>query len=123
MMDKSVEDSAPFPINVNGLKELKLLEAELLARDAQLRNFTPLHDRLVASGQDANAAYRTIQSRRNDLAAQVAKLTPATVRLPATAPVPLRPGTSLLSLAIAPSRLITGLGPWFGSSGSVQIGR
>lgn len=123
MMHKEVEDSAPFPISVKGLKELKLLEAELLARDAQLRNFTPLRDRLVASGKDANAAYRTIQSRRNDLATQVAKLTPAPVCLPTTATGPLRPGTSLLSLAIAPSRLITGLGPWFGSSGSVQIGR
>jgi len=124
MINKDVEDSAPFPISVKGLKELKLLEAELLARDAQLRNFSPLRDRLAASGQDANAAYRKIQSRRNDLSAQVAKLTPAPVRLPATAPPgPMRPGTSLLSLAIAPARLITGLGPWFGSSGSVQIGR
>lgn len=123
MMDNGVEDSAPFPISVKGVNELKLLEAELLARDEQLRNFTPLRDRLVASGQDANAAYRTIQSRRNDLSAQVAKLTPAPVRLPATATGPLRPGSSLLSIAIAPSRLITGLGPWFGSSGSVQIGR
>ena len=81
-MNKDVEDSAPFPISVKGLKELKLLEVELLARDAQLRNFTPLRDRLVASGQDANAVYRTIQSRRNDLATQVGKLTPAPVRLP-----------------------------------------
>ena len=123
MTHNDVEDSAPFPINVKGLKELQLLEAELAAREAQLRNFTPLRDRLASSGKDANAAYRTIQSRRNDLAAQVAKLTPAPVRLPSTGVGPLRPGTSLLSLAIAPARLITGLGPWFGSSGSVQIGR
>jgi len=47
MINKDVEDSAPFPISVKGLKELKLLEAELLARDAQLRNFSPLRDRLA----------------------------------------------------------------------------
>ena len=123
MINQDVEHSAPFPISDKGLRELKLLEAELFARDAQLRNFTPLRDRLVASGQDANAAYRKIQSRRDNLAAQVAKLTPAPACLPAFAPGPVRPGTSLLSLAIAPARLITGLGPWFGSSGSVQIGR
>jgi hypothetical protein len=122
-MNKDAEDSVPFPISDKDLKELKLLEAELMAREAQLRNFTPLRDRLVAFGQDANAAYRKIQSRRDDLAAQVAKLTPAPVRLPATTIGPLRPGTSLLSLPIAPARIITGVGPWFGTSGSVQIGR
>src|SRR5947209_12498867 len=123
MINQDVKDSAPFPISDKGLKELKLLEAELFAREAQLRTFTPLRDRLVASGQDANAAYRRIQSRRDNLAAQLAKLTPAPVRLPATAPGSVRPVTSLFSLAIEPARLITGLGPWFGSSGSVQIGR
>lgn len=106
------------------LKKLKLLETELMPRDAQLRNFTPLRDRLVASGQDAKAAYRKmIRSRRDDLAAQVTKLTPAPARLPATAIGPLRPGTSLLTLLIAPARIITGGGPWFGASDSAQIGR
>src|SRR3954453_24229028 len=123
MIDKDMEHSAPFPISDKGLRELKVLEAELFARDAQLRTFTPLRDRLAASGHDANAAYRNMQSRRDNLAAQVAKLTPAPACLPATAPGPVRPGTLLLSLAIAPARLITGFGPWFGTSGSVQIGR
>jgi len=123
MINKDTEDSDPFPMSVKGLKELKLLEAELMARNAQLRNFTLLRDRLVASGQDANAVYRKIQSQRDNLVAQVAKLTPALEPLPATAIGPLRPETSLLSLPIAPARFITGLGPWFGTSGSVQIGR
>jgi hypothetical protein len=122
-MISDAEGSVPLPICVEGLKELTLLETELMARGAQLLNFTPLRDRLVASGQDANAAYRKIQSRRDDLAAQVAKLTPAPAPLPATVIRPLRPGASLLSLPIAPARIIIGGGPWFGSSGSVQIGR
>jgi hypothetical protein len=38
-------------VDVKGFQERKLLQAELLGHDAQLRNFTPLRDRLVASGQ------------------------------------------------------------------------
>lgn len=123
VMTKDAKDSAPYPISVEGLKELKLLETELMARDAQLRNFTPLRDRLVAHGQDANAAYRKIQSRRDDLAVQVKKLTPSQTALPATEIGPRRSVTSILSLPIAPARILNGGGPWFGTSGSVQIGR
>jgi hypothetical protein len=122
-MSKDYEDSAPYPINVQGLQELKLLETELLSREAQLRNFTPLRDRLVARGQDANVAYRKIQSRRDSLAAQVKKLSPPPPPFPATAIGPRRPGTSVLSIPIAPARIMPGGSPWFGTSGSVHVGR
>ncbi len=53
------------------VNKLKPPEAELLSREAQLRDFSPLRDRLVASSQDANATYRKIQSQPNELAAQL----------------------------------------------------
>src|SRR5262249_5042587 len=119
-MDESATVSAPFPVNARGLKERMLIRGELIVHEAQLRNFTPLRDRLVASGQDANAKYREIQSQRDRLLAELKKLTP-----PAS-PVhfPALPDTPPSSLPIAPLRLV-GVGggsPWFGYSGSVQMG-
>jgi hypothetical protein len=117
--------SAPPPgVNLMGFQELKLLQAELLVHDSQLRNFTALRERLVAYGQDANARYRQIEARRDHVMAELKKLTPAPVRPAAgTASVrPLRPGGSLLSLPIAPVRFIPPIGPWFGYSGTVQMG-
>jgi hypothetical protein len=118
--------SAPPPgVNLKGFQELKLLQAELLVHDSQLQNFSALRERLVASGQDANAKYRQIEARRDHVMAELKKLTPAPVR-PATAAAsvqPLRPGGSLLSLPIAPVRFIPPIGPWFGYSGTLQMGR
>ncbi len=64
-------------VEMKGFQERKLLQAELLGHDAQLRNFTPLRDRLVASGQDATAKYRQILARRDQVMAELTKLTPA----------------------------------------------
>ena len=104
-----------------GLKELKLLQATLMTCDRQLGNFTPVRDRLAASGQDANAAYRRIESRRDQALAELKKLTPppATISSPART---LPPGSSILSLPVAPVVFrppIWGLG----YSGFVQMGR
>jgi hypothetical protein len=118
-MTKSATRSARLPVKPTGLKERMLVRAALMDHDEQLRNFTPLRDRLVASGQDANAKYREIQSQRDSLLAKWKKLTPT------ASPVlfPTLPGSSASLLPIAALKLIgPGLGPWFGYSGSVQMG-
>lgn len=55
-------------VDIAGLKDRKLLEAQLLTADAQLRNFGRLRERLSASGQDPTALYRALQTRRDQLA-------------------------------------------------------
>src|SRR5580704_8503671 len=102
MSQDAKKSSRPPAVNVKGLQELKLLQAELLAHDGQLRNFAPLRDRLASSGRDANAMYRKIEARRDQVMAELKKLTPAPVRpAPGTGSI-LRPGGSILSLPIAP---------------------
>jgi hypothetical protein len=121
-MSAEAARSARIPsVNQAGLKELKLFQATLMTCDRQLGNFTPLRDRLVASGQDANAAYRRIESRRDQALAELKKLMPpaAPVSSPART---LPPGGSILSLPVSPVRFhppIWGLG----YSGFVQMGR
>jgi hypothetical protein len=92
--------------------------------NAQLRNFTPLRDRLEAYGQDANVAYRQIESRRDQVMAELKKLTPAP-GLPVPRPKyfrPLRSG-AVLSAPTAPASFIPpGNNPWFGYSGGVHAG-
>jgi hypothetical protein len=119
-MTEFATESAQFSVNATGLKERMLVRAALLNHDAQLRNFTPLRDRLVASGQDANAKYLEIQAERDQLGAQWKKIAPTA----SPVPFPALPDGAVSSLPIAPLRLIGlgGLGPWFGYSGSVQMG-
>jgi hypothetical protein len=124
IMSKRAPQSAGPPVaNPKGFQERKLLQVELMGHDSQLRSFTPLRDRLVASGQDANAMYRKIEARRDQVMAELKKLTPAPVRpAPGTGSI-LRPGGSVLSLPIAPARFPPpNYGPWFGFSGTVQMG-
>src|ERR1700733_8642785 len=64
-------------VEMKGFQERKLLQAQLLGHDAQLRNFTPLRDRLLASGQDATAKYRQILAKRDQVMAELTKLAPA----------------------------------------------
>jgi hypothetical protein len=109
---------ARLPVNATGLTERMLVRASLMDHDAQLQNFTPLRDRLLASGQDANAKYREIQSQRDRLSAEWKKLSPA----PSPVHSPASPGSSASSLPIAALKLLgPGPGPWFGYSGSVQM--
>ena len=110
---------ARLPVNATGLNERMLVRAALMHHDAQLQNFTPLRDHLVASGQDANAKYREIQSERDQLWAKWQKLAPARSSVS-----PDLPGDPVLSLPISPFRLTGpagGLGPSFGYSGSVRM--
>ncbi len=124
MSNDASRSTRPRVVTLLGFQERKLLQAELMGHDSQLRNFTPLRDRLVASGQDANAMYRQIQSRRDQVMGELKKLTPAPVRPdPGLGSVP-RPGGSVLALPIAPVRFLPpDYGPWFGYSGTVQMGR
>ena len=124
-MSEHATQSSPPPVNLKGLPERVLLKAALMRCDAQLRNFTPLRDRLVASGQDANATYGQIESRRDHLTADLKKLTLAPVQ-PVAAQTSFRPPRlgSVLSLPVAPARFLPPRNnPWFGFSGSVQMGR
>ena len=50
-------------VDTKNLRERKLLEAELLTLDKQIRNFGQLRDRFSAVGGDANAYYRKVQAR------------------------------------------------------------
>lgn len=112
-------DATRVPVRAPGLKERMLVRASLMNHDAQLRNFTPMRDRLVASGEDPNAKYREIQSARDRLAAEWKNLGPTASPLLS----PALPGTSATSLPIAVPRVLggPGLAPWLGYSGTVRM--
>ena len=123
MSENAPRSSAP-PVSLQGLQERVLLSAALMRLNAQLRNFTPLRDRMQAYGQDANAAYRQIESRRDQVMAELKKLTPAP-GLPAPGSKSFRPPRSgaVLSAPTAPASFLPpGNSPWFGYSGGVHAG-
>lgn len=118
--DANVSHRQP-DIDFKNLQERKLLEAELLSLDMQVRNFGRLRDRLSAVGQDGNAYYRTIQARRDQIAKKVrTEAVPPNVRDPR---LPFdRLDEPLLALPIAPPKFISELGVFgFGTSGFVQV--
>ena len=123
-MSENARQSSRPPVDLNGLQERVLLSASLMRLNAQLRNFTPLRDRLVAHSQDANAAYRQIESRRDQVMAELKKLSPAPVLSvpPSKSFRPPRP-VATLSSPIAPARFLPPRNsPWFGYSGRVYAG-
>ena len=123
-MSENARQSSRPPVNLKGLQERVLLSASLMRLNAQLRNFTPLRERLVAHGQDANAAYRQIESRRDQVMAELKKLTPAPV-LSVPPPTSFRPPRPVATLSppIAPARFLPPRNsPWFGYSGTVYAG-
>jgi hypothetical protein len=115
--------SQPPNIDLAGFKERMLLQAELITRESELRNFASIRDRLAAFGKDANTAYRECLARRDAVAAKLGALrTPAP---PPTKNALPRPGLPILEMPIAPANfrnpIVNGL-PWFGYSGLVQAG-
>src|SRR6266481_1427172 len=110
----------PPNIDIRNLKERKLLEAELLSIDMQVRNFGRVRDRLSAAGKDGDAHYRTIQKRRDQIVLALKKVGTAKVSDPR---LPFHPlDEPLLALPIAPSKFDPKLGVFgFGTSGFVQI--
>ena len=115
-----VTPSARPHVNPKGLYEEGMLEAELRRGRAWLRNFGALRDSVRLSGQDADARYRQIASRCQQLTEELAARTPASA-VPA---VVRARATDLLSLPVAPATFdpLTGAVS-FGFSGQVQLGR
>jgi hypothetical protein len=111
-------------VDVKSLKKQKLLEAQLLSLDAQVRNFGCIRDQLTADGQDAGAYYRKIQARRDEITKALGKFeVGGTSSLPGPDGSPFKHADEpLLALPIAPARFIRDLGIFgFGSSGIVQM--
>jgi hypothetical protein len=109
-------------IDAGRITERKLFEAELFCRDAELREFGAMRERLVAARQDATAIYREILARRDALAAELRKLRASTPTTGAERPAGARPGESLLALPIASAKFNANLGRFgFGFSGLVQM--
>jgi hypothetical protein len=123
MSKAAKSDRPPYEIDTAGLRERIPLEAELVARNSELRNFSVIRDRLVAFGKDANAAYREILARRDTVAAKLRALRTPTSASPLVVASP-RPNLPLFDAPIAPAKFrppIVGGIP-FGYSGVVQAG-
>jgi hypothetical protein len=111
-------------VDVKDLERRKLLEAQLLSLDAQLRNFGRIGDRLAAAGRDGAALYRRMLARRDELSTDLKKLVSGGLLTPVSGPgSPFqRPDQPLSNLAIAPPRFVHDLGVFgFGTSGIVQM--
>ena len=98
----------------------KRVEAKLLRRDAELRGFGAIRERLAAAGKDATAAYRALLGERDALAGEL-----RTLRGPIEAPgAGAGVERSLLARAIAAAEFDRNLGRFgFGSAGFVQMPR
>src|SRR5262245_61694970 len=111
-------------VNIRDLEKRKLLEAQQLSLDAQVRNFGRIRDRLAAAGKDGAAYYGQIQARRDEISKALTPLAPggpSPLAGPASSPLQ-RPDEPLLTLPIAPARFIRDLGVFgFGTSGVVQM--
>jgi hypothetical protein len=71
MMNKAQAIARPFPIDLKRLQQRRLLQAELIALNSDLLNFSAIRDRLAAFGKDPNVAYREILARRDRIAAKL----------------------------------------------------
>ncbi|TMJ05435.1 MAG: hypothetical protein E6G97_03290 [Alphaproteobacteria bacterium] len=105
-------------VDVGGLRESRLVEAELSGCQAQLNNFAPIRERLVAGGQDAAAAYRLLVSRRDTLAKKLGGLWKKLGSTPQRGPH--LPMGDLLSLPLDPG-WIRGTQIGLGYSGYTQM--
>jgi hypothetical protein len=113
----------PPNVDLAGLQERMLLEAELMTRESELRNFQVVRDRLAAFGRDANGAYRQILAQRDAVAAKLRE-----VRTPPSEPSKIvlpRRELALVEAPIAAANfrlpIVDGI-PGFGYSGFVQAG-
>lgn len=111
-------------VNVDGFHKQTQLEMEWMACDAQLRNFAAWRDRLVVPGQDADAKYREIRAHRDQLMADLRKLMPGAARPSAVPPAFPSNRGPLHSRRITAARFLPDVAfPWFGYSGTVQLGQ
>src|SRR5262249_30633124 len=77
-MTKSTTGPSPSAASLTRPQARVFLQIAVMAHEARLRSFTPIRDRLLAHGQDANANYREIEARRDRLRVEWKKLSPAT---------------------------------------------
>jgi len=121
-MKKAAAPGTAFEVDLAGLKERVLLQAELITREGEMRSFSTIRDRIAASGQNADTKYREIVSSRDKLAAKLRRGRPSKAGKPKVIP-PAR-DLPLLDAPIAPARFRVPAGtfPWFGYSGFVQAG-
>lgn len=122
-MSTSAAGTAPVNISDKGIMDRVVLESELRRLDAQLATPAPGHDRQPASGTDPKANHTNVLKQRDHVMRELKKLRPLSTSA-ANASILAGPPLlgSLLSAPIAPGRITTGLGPWFGYAGSVQMG-
>jgi hypothetical protein len=122
-MNKSANSSFCLPeVDTKGLRERKILEAELLALNKQIRNFGQLRDRFSALGGDANNYYKKIHARRlqilKELKGNDAQVRPVGIAVPR---VPIaRREPAWLTRSTAPGSIVRP--PWIGgTTGYVQM--
>jgi hypothetical protein len=118
-MTKSATGPSPSAASLKRLHDRVFLQISAMAHEARLLNFTPIRDRLLAHGQDANAHYREIEARRDRLLVEWKKLTPA---MPETRLPPSPPGSGSQAFTL-PNSLPWDVWPSLGQSGTVPIGR
>jgi hypothetical protein len=110
-------------VDTKNLRERKLLEAELLTLDKQIRNFGQLRDRFSAVGGDANAYYRKVQARRLQILKELKGNEPHSRPVGIAVPrIPIsRREPSWLAPSTAPHTIVRP--PWIfgGTSGYVQM--
>ena len=101
-------------ISLEQFQDQVMLRMKLMYCEGQLQNFTPLRDQLLAAGQDANARYREIQARSDELSVELRKF------LPDRAP---RNNNKLPPFPLIEARLHPPIpGPSSGYGGYIQVG-
>lgn len=110
-------------VDIAGLQERKLLEAELFSLDLRARQFGRIRDRLEAYGKDATAQYCTMLARRDEISRKLGR-----PESPPSQPIHVggspfqKPDDTLLSLPITPPWFIRDLGVFgFGTTGYVKM--
>jgi hypothetical protein len=119
---QSAAHAVPYT-DLHGFRALKLLEVKRFRCDAQLRDFGPIRDRLVAAGQDGTTTYRQILARRDELTAELQRLRPRRPSATIVRPPRLQPGDALVNWPLTPAQP-TGIHDiyGFGFAGYVQMG-
>ena len=122
-IDSRVPQQPPV-IDTAGMIKLRQREAQLAGLSRQLRCFDRIRDRAAAAGQDPVALYRTLQQRRDMVAAEVGKS--EAVSKPARSPYQGQPaavaGAPLWRRPVAAAQFDAKLGWGFGTAGTVQAG-
>jgi hypothetical protein len=123
MSEHTVRAARSPLIDLASFNRLKLLQVRSMALDSQLRNFSSLRDRAVASGKDPDAAYRTIQVRRDAAVSELKNILPIPA-IPARLAGSVRGPQSVgaLQTPVGHRFPFPPLGPGLGFSGTAPVG-